>query len=52
MGEHESVPSYGASADRVVKYLQRPFTREPDFGAMCVNRDWRERWERGEEVTP
>jgi hypothetical protein len=33
----------------MVKYMQRPVTREPDFGAMYVNRDWRERWERGKK---
>jgi hypothetical protein len=47
----EARPSYGAPAGCVVKYVQRPFTREPDFGATSVNYDWRELWARGEIVT-
>ena len=38
---------YGAPAGCVVRYVRRPFTREPDFGATSVNYDWRELWGRG-----
>jgi len=44
-------PTYSAPAGCVVKYVQRPFTRKPDFGATSVNYDWRELWDRGEEAT-
>ena len=38
-----------APAGCVVKYVRRPFAREPDFGATSVNYDWRDLWARGEE---
>jgi hypothetical protein len=41
--------AYGAPPGCVVRYVRRPFTREPDFGATSVNYDWRELWQRGEE---
>jgi hypothetical protein len=41
--------AYGAPPGCVVRYVRRPFTREPDFGATSVNYDWRELWKRGEE---
>ncbi|MCX6028857.1 MAG: DUF3883 domain-containing protein [Chloroflexi bacterium] len=47
----EERPTYGAPAGCVVKYVQRPFTREPDFGATSVNYNWRDLWTRGEIVT-
>ncbi|GAB6876736.1 helicase-related protein [Thermaerobacter litoralis] len=31
-----------------VRYVRRPFRREPDFGAASVNYDWDELWSRGE----
>ncbi|MCJ2542483.1 helicase-related protein [Thermostichus vulcanus] len=40
-----AVPGEGC----VVRYVQRPFQREPDFGASSVNYGWRELWERGYE---
>lgn len=40
-----AVPSEGC----VVRYVQQPFQREPDFGASSVNYEWRELWERGYE---
>jgi len=44
----EAAPTpYGAVAMCVVRYVRRPFTREPDFGATSVNYDWRELWGRG-----
>jgi hypothetical protein len=43
----EERPTYSAPAGCVVKYVQRPFTREPDFGATSVNYDWRELWAKG-----
>lgn len=40
--------SYGDSADCcVVRYLQEPFQREPDFGVTSVNYDWQQLWEQG-----
>ncbi len=44
----EERATYGAPPGCVVKYVQRPFTREPDFGATSVNYAWRELWARGE----
>jgi hypothetical protein len=44
----EERPNYGAPAGCVVKYVRRPFTREPDFGATSVNYAWHELWRRGE----
>jgi len=34
---------------RGVRYVRRPFRREPDFGAASVNYDFDELWGRGEE---
>ncbi|EKP95441.1 DNA/RNA helicase, superfamily II, SNF2 family [Thermaerobacter subterraneus DSM 13965] len=31
-----------------VRYVRRPFRREPDFGAASVNYDWEDLWGRGE----
>jgi superfamily II DNA or RNA helicase len=45
----EERPTYGAPAGCVVKYVQRPFTREPDFGATSVNYNWRDLWARAAE---
>ncbi|MBD2075493.1 DUF3883 domain-containing protein [Phormidium sp. FACHB-592] len=33
----------------VVRYVQQPFQKEPDFGVTSVNYNWQELWERGEE---
>ncbi len=44
----EERPLYGAPSGCVVKYVRRPFTREPDFGATSVNYNWRDLWARGE----
>jgi hypothetical protein len=41
--------AYGAPPGCVVRYVRRPFIREPDFGATSVNYDWRESSGRGEE---
>ena len=46
----EDRPSYGMSGGCVVRYVQRPFTREPDFGATSVNYGWRDLWARVEAV--
>jgi hypothetical protein len=43
----EERPTYGAPTGCVVQYVQRPFTREPDFGATSVNYNWQELWSRG-----
>jgi superfamily II DNA or RNA helicase len=44
----EAGEPYGAPPGPVVRYVRRPFTREPDFGATSVNYDWQELWSRGE----
>lgn len=44
----EDRPTCGAPAGCVVKYVQHPFAREPDFGATSVNYNWRDLWARGE----
>lgn len=31
----------------VVRYVQRPFQKEPDFAVTSVNYDWRELWQQG-----
>ncbi|WP_026369953.1 helicase-related protein [Kallotenue papyrolyticum] len=46
----ETRETYHTAADCRVRYVHRPFGREPDFGATSVNYDWRELWARGEEV--
>lgn len=33
----------------LVRYVSRPFSREPDFGVTSVNYDWDELWARGKE---
>lgn len=33
----------------VVRYVHRPFEREPDWAATSINYDWRKLWERGSE---
>jgi hypothetical protein len=40
---------HGDIHDCVVRYIQSPFHREPDFGACSVNYDWKELWEQGRE---
>ncbi len=30
-----------------VNYVQKPFSREPDFGASSVNYSWKQLWEKG-----
>lgn len=33
--------------DCPIRYVLRPFQREPDFGVTSVNYDWRELWQQG-----
>jgi len=33
----------------ILRYVRKPFQREPDFGVSSVNYGWRELWERGNE---
>jgi hypothetical protein len=40
-----TVPGEGCQ----VRYVRRPFQREPDFGASSVNYDWKELWNRGRD---
>jgi hypothetical protein len=47
----ERSPGYGAPDGCVLRYVIKPFTREPDFGATSVNYVWRELWERGVQPT-
>jgi superfamily II DNA or RNA helicase len=35
--------------DRVIRYLRRPFHKEPDFAVTSVNYNWRELWQQGTE---
>src|SRR5205814_6372638 len=44
-GIAETRAPYVTNAD-MVRYVHRPFTREPDFGVTSVNYHWRELWER------
>jgi superfamily II DNA or RNA helicase len=44
----EAAEAYVTPADCTVRYVRRPFTREPDFGATSVNYHLRDLWERGE----
>ncbi|MEI7643035.1 MAG: helicase-related protein [Chloroflexales bacterium] len=39
----------GAPVANAVRYVRRPFTREPDFDVESVNYRWDELWSRGEE---
>ena len=48
-GIADAPDSYETGAGCSVRYLCRPFSREPDFGATSVNYDWDELWERGDE---
>lgn len=41
---------YVTGAGCMVRYVCRPFTREPDFGATSVNYDWSDLWVRGEAM--
>lgn len=43
----EERAAYGAKDGCRVRYLRRPFAREPDFGVTSVNYEWKELWERG-----
>jgi hypothetical protein len=45
----EPRPEYGRGDGCVVRYLRRPFTREPDFDVTSVNYKWRELWARAVE---
>ncbi|MFN8473878.1 MAG: helicase-related protein [Anaerolineae bacterium] len=47
-GIRDEPPPYGSVAP-VVRYLRRPFFREPDFGVTSVNYDFHDLWERAEE---
>lgn len=31
----------------VIRYVQRPFQKEPDFAVTSVNYNWQELWQRG-----
>jgi len=42
------VPQVGN--DCVIRYLKRPFQKEPDFAVTSINYNWQELWGRGEEV--
>ena len=44
-----AVPSAGASAPEDVRYVRRPFTREPEDFAESVTYRWDELWSRGED---
>jgi hypothetical protein len=44
--------SVSPSEEVRVRYVRRPFQREPDFGACSVNYDWGELWERGDMIEP
>jgi hypothetical protein len=44
--------SVSPSEEVRVRYVRRPFQREPDFGACSVNYDWRELWDRGDMIEP
>jgi hypothetical protein len=48
-GVAETRQAYSTSADCRVRYVRRPFKREPDFGATSVNYQWAELWAQGEE---
>ena len=43
------VPPDRAPTASAVRYVRRPFTREPDFDVESVNYRWDELWSRGEE---
>lgn len=45
------VPQSGKWAEKNcgIRYIRRPFTREPDFAMTSVNYDWQKLWDRGEE---
>jgi hypothetical protein len=49
IGIAETRESYAAGEGCVVRYVHQPFAREPDFGAVSVNYEWGELWDRGEE---
>jgi len=40
--------SVSPSEEVQVRYVRRPFQREPDFGACSVNYNWGELWDRGD----
>lgn len=47
--EDDAVPiSASVAGDCSVRYVHRPFGREPDFGVTSVNYRLRELWDRGE----
>lgn len=33
----------------VIRYVQRPFQKEPDFAVTSVNYNWKELWQQGSE---
>lgn len=35
----------------VIRYVQRPFQKEPDFAVTSVNYNWQELWQRGSETS-
>ncbi|MFP4651985.1 MAG: DUF3883 domain-containing protein [Phormidium sp.] len=37
---------------RRLRYVQRPFQREPDFAASSINYNWRDLWQFGNSVDP
>lgn len=44
-------PGAGKTIMAGLRYVCRPFTREPDFGATSVNYGWRGLWECGQSAT-
>ncbi|NBD33763.1 MAG: DUF3883 domain-containing protein [Cyanobacteria bacterium] len=39
-----------AGEDCLVCYVEKPFQREPDWGASSVNYNWKKMWERGTKI--
>jgi hypothetical protein len=47
----ESVREIGSEYECQVRYVDRPFAKEPDFGVSSINYQWQELWNKGTELT-
>jgi hypothetical protein len=41
----------GDEYDFQVRYVNKPFAKEPDFGVSSINYKWQDLWDKGTEIT-
>ncbi|MCT7959238.1 DUF559 domain-containing protein [Laspinema sp. D1] len=49
-GPEETASNPVTPKDCILRYVHQPFQREPDFGVCSVNYEWKELWNRGQDI--